>query len=79
MGFLSVVSGLKPLALVYAVLAVGYLISRLAFRTMQRYQTYILSDSKGHTVTIILDSRESVEQRARIVNEKVKVLAAQDT
>ena len=76
MEFLGAASGLKPLGIVYGVLAVGYVVSRLAFRILETHQTYIVSDSKGHKVKITLDSRAPAEERARVMNEKVSALAA---
>ena len=77
MELLDAVSGLKSLGIVYGILAVGYVFSRFAFRKTSSRQTYILSDEKGHAVKVTLDPKESSQERARKVQEKVRELSEQ--
>lgn len=74
---LEAVSGLKSLGIVYGILAVGYVFSRIAFRGTKSRQTYILSDAKGHAVKVTLDPKEPAQERARKVQEKVQELSEQ--
>lgn len=75
---MSIVNGLKPLTVVYSVFAVGYVVARVAFtfRKRPRVETYILSDSKGHTVKVTWDSSAPAEERARVLKERVHSLEA---
>lgn len=68
---------LRELAIVVA-MAPAMLIIRLIIQRLSMASAvdiYTLSDSKGHKVDVVLQKHASAEERARIINEKVRELS----
>jgi hypothetical protein len=76
--FASAYDLLKTLAAVYSVAAVGYAINRFALFKWIEKQTYTLSDPSGHKIRVTLDAGAPPEERARVMDEAIKALAAME-
>jgi hypothetical protein len=76
--FVSAYDLLKTLAAVYSVAAIGYAINRIALLNRIEKEIYTLSDPSGHKVRVTLDRGAPAEERARVMDEAIRALAAKE-
>jgi hypothetical protein len=69
---------LKTLAAVYSVAAVGYAINRVALFKRNEKEIYTLSDPSGHEIRVTLEAGAPPEERARVMDEAIRTLAAME-
>lgn len=70
---LMIVAALAPLMVLMRILI------RRIFKASDAIDIYTLSDAKGHKIEVVLKKQASAEERAYIINEKVRELTRQQT